>query len=218
MTSTTDAAREQMVTQQIRAWDVLNPGVLKAFAEVPRERFVPAHYRGLAFADTAIPLSGGQSMLTPQLAGRILQALELAPTDQALEVGTGSGFLTACLGRLAAHVTSLEIDPTLADAARRTLRDVDAGNCEVLNQDLFQWQPTGLYNAIAVTGSLPVYDSRLQDWLAPGGRLFVVVGAAPAMEAQLIRCLGGGRFECKSLFETVLPVLRNAPRPPAFRF
>ena len=192
--------------------------MLRVLSEVPREGFVPPAYRSLAFADTAIPLPDGQFMMTPQVEGLVLQALEIAPADQILEVGTGSGFLTACLSRLGAKVTSLEIRPALADAARRALRESGTGNAEVVAQDVFQWRPTGPFNCIAVTGSLPVYDPRFQEWLAPGGRLFVVVGEAPAMEAWVIRRHENGEYQRESLFETVLAPLDHAARPEQFVF
>ena len=214
----TEAARQQMVAQQVRAWAVLDPAVLRVLGEVPRERFVPPAFRSLAFADTAIPLPDGQFMMTPQVEGRLLQALEIAPADQILEVGTGSGFLAACLARLGGKVTSLEIRPALADAARRVLRESAIGNCEVLAQDVFQWQPTGQFDCIAVTGSLPVFDGRFQNWLAPGGRLFVVVGESAAMDASLIRRHAGGEYRRESLFETVLAPLDHAARPEQFVF
>lgn len=216
--SNTESARLQMVAQQVRAWAVLDPVVLRVLSEVPRERFVPPAYRSLAFADTAIPLPGGQFMMTPQVEGRVLQALEIVPTDQILEVGTGSGFLAACLSRLCARVTSLEIRPALADAARRALREFGTGNGEVLAEDVFQWRPTGPFNCIAITGSLPVFDARFQDWLAPGGRLFVVVGQPPAMEAWVIRRHESGEYRRESLFETVLAPLDHAARPEQFVF
>lgn len=207
-----------MVTQQVRAWAVLDPAVLRVMSEVPRERFVPPAYRALAFADTAVPLPGGQRMLTPQIEGRILQALAIGPSDRILEIGTGSGFLTACLARLGAHVTSLEIRAELAEPARRALRETGAANCEVLVQDAFAWQPPAAFDCIAVTGSLPLPDTRFQDWLAPGGRLFVVVGQPPAMEAWLVRRDAQGAVRGESLFETSLPPLDNAPRPDSFAF
>lgn len=217
MSPSTAAARAQMVTQQIRAWAVLDPAVLEAIGAVPRERFLPAEFRTMAYADADLPLPGGQRTLTPQVAGRILQALQVSGGDRVLEVGTGSGFLTACLCRLARHVTSLEIDPALAESARRALRDTGAQNVEVLTADVFQWRPVEQFDCIAVTGSLPVPDLRFQEWLAPGGRLFLTIGAAPAMEAWLIRRTDGG-FERESLFETVIPALINAPRPDTFAF
>jgi protein-L-isoaspartate(D-aspartate) O-methyltransferase len=208
-----------MVNQQVRAWAVLDPAVLKVLSAVPRERFVPAAFRSLAFADTPIPLAGGQAMLTPQVEGRILQALEIKPDDRVLEVGTGSGFLTACMARLGGHVTSLEIRPALADPARRALRDAGASNCDVRTADAFVWQPAGTFDCIAVTGSLPVYDERFQGWLAPGGRLFAIVGVAPAMTAWLVRrAAEGDAFTRESLFETVVPALDNAKQPEQFVF
>lgn len=214
----TESARRQMVTQQVRAWEVLDPAVLGVLGEVPRERFVPPAYRTLAFADTAIPLPEGQFMMTPQVEGRVLQALEIGPTDAILEIGTGSGFLAACLARLGAHVTSIEIRPALASAARRSLADAAIGNCEVLTEDAFQWRAPRPFDCIAVSGSLPVADPRFQDWLAPRGRLFVVVGQPPAMEAWLIRLHESGEFLRESLFETVLPPLDHAARPEPFVF
>lgn len=219
MSLNTDAARQQMVMQQVRAWSVLNTAVLEAMASVPREKFVPAEYAALAFADTTIPLAGGQRTMTPQVEGRLLQALEIGPGDDILEVGTGSGFVTACLARLGRRVTSLEIRPELAEAARRRLSELGVGNCDIQVADAFQWQATGAFDCIAIGGSLPVYDPRFQEWLAPGGRLFVVTGQAPAMEAWLVRRpRAGGGFSRESLFETVLPPLDHAPQPEPFVF
>ncbi len=215
---TNEAARQQMVTQQVRAWSVLNPDVLQAMTEVPREHFMPAAYRQLAFADTTVPLPDGQQTLSPQIEGRILQALEITAADRILEIGTGSGFLTACMARLGAHVTSLEIRPALAETARRALHDAGAANCEVLVQDAFAWQAPVSFDCIAVTGSLPLPDTRFQQWLAPGGRMFVVTGQPPAMEAVLLRRNAQGGIERESLFETSLPPLDNAPQPESFTF
>ncbi|MBM4196028.1 MAG: protein-L-isoaspartate O-methyltransferase [Gammaproteobacteria bacterium] len=213
-----EAARVQMINQQVRAWEVLNGAVLKAMSEVPRERFVPAGYRNLAFSDMSIPLAGGQHMLSPQLEGRILQSLEIAGGEAVLEIGTGSGYLTGCLARLGGQVTSLEIRPELADTARRTLRETVGSGIDVRVEDAFSHQPSTAYNCIAVTGSLPLPDDRFEQWLAPGGRLFVVTGTAPAMTAWLIRRGEDGAITRGSLFETVLDALDSAPRPSAFVF
>lgn len=214
-----ESARHQMVTQQVRAWAVLDPAVLEVLSTVPRERFVPPQFAALAFADMAIPLAQGQRMFTPQVEGRLLQSLEIEPADRILEIGTGSGFLTACLGRLGSRVTSLEIRPELAAAARGRLQELGIGNCEILDEDVFGWQPAESFDCIAVGGSVPVPEFSFRDWLAPGGRMFVVTGQPPAMEAWLIRRAAAGEgFSRESLFETVLPPLDNAPQPERFVF
>ena len=213
-----EVARTQMINQQVRAWDVLDPTVLAVLAQVPREKFVPPRFRSLAFADTAIPLAGGQVMLTPQVEGRLLQALAVRGTDRVLEVGTGSGFLTACLARLAHQVTSLEILPELADAARRNLRNVSTWNAGVRTEDVFGYRPEELYDVIAVCGSLPQPDDRFQHWLADGGRLFLVTGEDPLMEARLVTRQGPDQWSTTTLFETLVPALLNAPLPSKFIF
>jgi protein-L-isoaspartate(D-aspartate) O-methyltransferase len=218
MTQNLESARAQMVSQQVRAWHVLSPAVLQVMSEVPREQFVPAAYRSLAFADTAIPLPGNQHMLAPQIEGRVLQALAPSSGERVLEIGTGSGFLTACLARLSGHVLSLEIRPELAKTATQALHQAACRGAEVRVADTFAFSPAEAYDCIAVTGSLPVEDSRFQSWLTPGGRLFIVTGEAPAMTAWLIRRDAGGQFSRESLFETVLDPLDHAPQPERFVF
>lgn len=218
MSMNLEVARTQMVNQQVRAWDVLDPAVLAVLAQVPREQFVPPRFRQLAFADTAIPIGAGQSMLTPQVEGRLLQALTIRGTDRVLEVGTGTGFLTACLARLADRVTSLEINPELADTARRNLRGVSTWNAEVRTADVFQYRPDEPWDVIAVGGSVPQPDERFQRWLAPGGRLFMIVGEAPLMQACLVTRTGPEQWATATLFETSVPALLNAPSPSKFRF
>ncbi len=218
MNPTVEAARAQMIFQQVRAWAVLNPAVLKAMSEVPRERFVPEACRDLAFADTTIPIADGQHMLTPQVEGRILQALDVAPGNRVLEVGTGTGYLTACLAALGGPVLSLEIRAALAESAKRTLHATGTRNAEVRAADVFAFQPEGTFDCIAVGGSLPLPDARFEQWLAPGGRLFYVTGAAPAMTAWVVRKAPDGTLSRDSLFETVLDPLDNAPQPPRFVF
>ncbi|MFZ1623692.1 MAG: protein-L-isoaspartate O-methyltransferase [Gammaproteobacteria bacterium] len=209
-------ARTQMVNQQVRAWDVLDPAILTVLGTVPREQFVPARYRALAFADTCIPLPGGQVMLSPKLEGRLLQALSPASAERMLEVGTGSGFMTACLSALGGTVTSLEIIPELANSAQTKLAGYRGAT--VLNADVFNFTPDGRFDVIALTGSLPVYDPRFADWLAVGGRLFVVTGRVPQMEALLVRRLGETEWTTEILLETVVPPLENAPEPQSFTF
>ena len=172
------AARRQMIEQQVRAWEVLDPGVLSVMERVPREEFAPAPYRELAFADLCVPLGHGQSMLAPSLEGRILQALAVQANDRVLEVGTGSGYFAACLGGLARSVRSLEIFADLAGAARDNLARTGANNVTVEVMDAMTFEADGGYDVIALTGSLPVYDPRFERALAMGGRLFVVTGQA----------------------------------------
>jgi len=212
-----EAARAQMIAQQVRAWSVLDPVVLETLHSVRREEFVPERYASVAFADTGIPLGHGQVMMTPQVEGRLLQALEIDRADHVLEVGTGSGFLTACLARLGASVDSLELFPDLATAARERLQQHGVRNCRVLEQDLFTFRPDRQWDVIAVTGSLPQPDPRLADWLAPGGRLFVILGEEPLMDACLVRHTRDGERAAEVLFETLVPPLRNAQRPSPFR-
>jgi protein-L-isoaspartate(D-aspartate) O-methyltransferase len=218
MSTQVEAARTQMVNQQVRAWDVLDPAVLAVLTKVPREQFVPPRFRALAFADTAIPLGHCAAMMTPQVEGRLLQALAIHGSDRVLEVGTGSGFLTACLARLASRVTSLEIEPELAGTARRQLWDAGTRNAELLTADVFDYRPGEAFDVIAVTGSVPQADERFQHWLADGGRLFIVVGEEPLMRARLITRLGPDEWSATTLFETSLPALRHAAAPSHFRF
>jgi protein-L-isoaspartate(D-aspartate) O-methyltransferase len=211
-----EAARAQMLGQQIRAWEVLDDRVLDAIAQTPRERFVPEDYRDLAFADTEIPLAHGQVMLAPKIEGRLLQALLVEPGEEVLEVGTGTGFLTACLARLAQRVCSVDIFPEFVASARANLAAVGLGNFELETADALQLDLPGRFDAVAVTGSMPVLDDRFVRMLKPNGRLFVVVGRAPVMEARLITLLPTGGTTSQSLFETVLSPLINAERPEPF--
>ncbi len=213
-----DAAREQMVRQQVRAWAVLDERVLETFRNVPREQFVPAEHRFLAYADVDIPLPHGQHMLRPNVAGRLLQSLELTGSERVLEIGAGTGFMTACLAACAASVRSLEIFPDLAEVARANLAALGARNVEVVTADATRLEDSGRYDAIALTASLPIYDRRFERQLAVGGRLFVIVGEPPVMEARLVRCVGAEAYAHESLFETVVDPLINAARPRAFTF
>ena len=211
-----DVARTQMLGQQLRAWEVLDDRVLRAFAETPRENFVPDEYRDLAFADIEIPLGHGQSMLAPKIEGRILQALQVESIDEVLVVGTGSGYLTACLARLARHVLSTDIFSDFGKSAQPRIAACGIGNVELRTADALTLSYPGRFDAIAVTGSVPVLDRHFVDMLRPEGRLFVVVGREPAMEAQLITMQPNGAPTTTSLFETVLAPLINAERPEPF--
>jgi protein-L-isoaspartate(D-aspartate) O-methyltransferase len=213
--------REQMIEHQVRAWEVLNERVLTILRAVPRERFVPAPHSYLAFADTDVPLPRGQQMLRPNVVGRLLQSLELTGSERVLEIGAGTGYVTACLAAAASEVKSLEIFEELATLARSNLSATGARNAEVITADAFSegaLAPQTRFHAIAVTGSVPVYDERFQRQLEIGGRLFVIVGEAPVMEARLIRRVSEDGWVTESLFETVVAPLVNARRPPRFAF
>jgi protein-L-isoaspartate(D-aspartate) O-methyltransferase len=211
-------AREQMVEQQVRAWDVLDEGVLEVLRQVPRELFVPQAQRYRAYADVEVPLARGQHMLRPSLVGRLLQALLPRPAERVLEIGAGSGFVSACLRAMSGGVRSLEVYPQLAEEARRNLALLGMRDVEVMDADALQGESGERYAAIAVTASLPVYDARFERMLEVGGRLFVVVGEPPVMDARLIRRMGADSFATQSLFETVIDPLVNAARPPEFTF
>jgi protein-L-isoaspartate(D-aspartate) O-methyltransferase len=213
-----EAAREQMVEQQVRTWQVFDDRVLRTMLGVPRERFVPERYRHLAFVDSPISLPHGQTILPAKVHGRILQALATDPADLALEIGAGTGYLSACLGKLAARVRSLEIFPDLAEDARARLLAAAVNNVSVEVADGMQLEEQSGYDVIAVTGSLPVYDERFQQALRIGGRLFVVVGRRPVMEAWKVTRVGEREWQREGLFETVIEPLVNAPGPSPFIF
>jgi protein-L-isoaspartate(D-aspartate) O-methyltransferase len=211
-------ASEQMIEQQVRAWDVLEARVLDVMRQIPRELFVPQGQRYRAHADVEVPLARGQHMLRPSVAGRLLQALLPQPGETVLQIGAGTGFVTACLRAMAAQVRSLEIFPELADAARTNLAALGMRDVEVLDADALNFDSGARYGAIALTASLPLYDARFERMLTPGGRLFVVVGAAPVMDARLVRRTAADAWSVESLFETVIDPLVNAVRPPGFTF
>ena len=208
-------ARETMVEQQVRPWDVLDARVLETIAALPRERFVADALRNLAYADTELPLAHGETMMKPVLEGRTLQSLLPQAHESVLEIGTGSGYLTACLARLCREVVSLERHADLADAARARLTAQGIANADVVAADAFAWTTDRSFDAICITGAVDSIPARFTDWLKPGGRLFVVRGRSPAMEAVLVhRDVNGLRTE--SLFETDLPYLAGAAPAPAF--
>jgi protein-L-isoaspartate(D-aspartate) O-methyltransferase len=213
-----EQARQQMIDQQVRAWEVLDPRVLEALGGVPRERFVPEQFRELAFADTPIPLPCGQSMLPPKLEGRILQAVEVVPGESVVEIGTGSGFFAACLSQMGGLVRTIDLYPELTTFAQRNLRETGYAGVTVVNADATQWSDRGSYDVIVLTASVPEYDERWQQSLKVGGRLFAVVGQGAAMEAVLVTRAGDRAFARTSLFETAIDPLVNAKRPSPFVF
>ena len=214
----TDFARRQMVEQQVRTWDVFDAAILRVLNEVPREQFVPAGFESLAFAETELPIGHGQLMMTPNVEGRLLQALAIQRSDTVLEVGTGTGFLTACLARLADSVTSIDIHDDFLELATANLADTGISNFRLQIMNAMRELPHETYDAIAVTGSIEVLDPRFQQALKPGGRLFVVVGNTPSMDALLIRRTGDNDWRTSRLFETVLPALVDGAMPPQFCF
>ena len=214
-----DQARFNMIEQQIRTWEVLDPIVLGLLHEVRREDFVPPEHRALAFADLELPLGHGEAMMQPKVEARILQEMSLQPHETVYEVGTGSGYLTALLARRARHVTSAEIHPDLKARAAASLAAAGAANVTLLAGDSAQ-RPLadGTYDVIVLTGSTPVLAQVLLERLAPGGRLFAVVGDPPVMKATLVRHAAPGQYEHVEIFETLLKPLVNAPQPSRFRF
>ena len=212
-----EQARFNMVEQQIRPWDVLDMGILDLLIKVKREHFVPPVRQEMAFMDIEIPLDYGVTMWQPKLEARALQALQLKPCDRVLEVGSGSGYLTALLAHLAQHVTSIEIVPELHAFAEKNLAAHHADSVTLVKGDAAQgWQ--GSYDAIILTGSVPVLPATFQNSLKPGGRLFAIVGDAPAMQARLITRAADGMFESITLFETNVAPLQNALQPKRFVF
>ena len=207
-----------MIDQQVRAWTVLDPGVLDVLSAIPREEFVPEAYESMAFADTEIPLGHGEFMMTPTVEGRVLQALELRASDHVLEIGTGSGFLTACLAKLAGGVTSIDIHDDFVRDAGRKLAGAGIDNVELKTMDGTRELPGDGFDAIAVTGSIETFDPRFVDALRPGGRLFVVVGSPPVMDARVVRRTGDNDWQSESLFETSLGPLVHGTLPPQFVF
>lgn len=207
-----ERARFNMVEQQIRTWEVLNDRVLNILSVVPRERYVPAQYRKLAFADLSIPLPHAQVMLEPKVEARILQAVEPQETEQVLEIGTGAGYLTACLARMAAHVTSVDIFPDLTEMARANLAAEGVTNVTLETGDAAQgWHDGRRYDVVVVSASLPEMHRGFHESLNIGGRLFLIVGTTPIMEALLITRIAEDQWLQESLFETSTPALINAP-------
>ncbi len=214
----TDYARLQMVNQQVRGWNVYDEDVLAMLKKLPREHFVPDGFESLAFADTAIPLGHGEYMMSPTIEGRLLQALSLRGSENVLEIGTGSGFMTACLAQLGAQVTSVDIYDDFVESASQKLESAGIDNVALMQMDATRALPDGTFDAIAVTGSVQTLGQRFVEALAPHGKLFIVVGDGPAMEAMLIERNGDDDVETIGLFETDLAPLVHGALPPQFAF
>jgi protein-L-isoaspartate(D-aspartate) O-methyltransferase len=211
-----ETARTQMLGQQVRAWEVLDDAVLGAMRDTPREAFVATQDRELAFADIEIPLGHGQCMLAPKVEGRLLQSLQLQPIDAVLEIGTGSGYLTACLARLAGRVVSVDIFPDFVASATARLDNLGVRNAEVTAQDGLALTYTSQFDAIAVTGSVTRLDDYFIKMLKPNGRLFIVTGRPPVMEASLITLHPQGHWTRDDLFETLVAPLVNSDQAEPF--
>jgi protein-L-isoaspartate(D-aspartate) O-methyltransferase len=215
----TSEARFNMIEQQIRTWEVLDPTVLALLDKVPRENFVAPSQVGLAFADVELPIGHGQTMLSPKLEGRILQALNVKKTDRVLEIGTGSGYLTALLANLAAHVTSVEIQPELSAIAKSRLQAQHVDNVTLYVGDAASgFAAAAPYDVIVFTGALPLAPTAAEKMLTIGGRLFAVTGSMPIMQASLTQRVSQDGFSRETLFETCLPLLENAPAANQFKF
>ncbi|MGH8159851.1 MAG: protein-L-isoaspartate O-methyltransferase family protein [Rhodanobacter sp.] len=214
-----EQARLNMVENQVRPWEVLDGRVLDVISQVRREDFVDAAHRQLAFADLCLPLGHGEVMMKPVVEGRVLQALELLPTDHVLEIGTGSGFLTACLATLSAQVTSLDIHADFTAAATQRLHATGIANATLITGEAVNaWQPQGLFDALVVTGAVAEIPVRWLSWLKPGGRALIVHGQSPVQHATLLTHEGAGRYREEILFETDLPYLTHAEPPQRFVF
>jgi protein-L-isoaspartate(D-aspartate) O-methyltransferase len=218
-----ETARFNMIEQQIRTWEVLDPTVLQLLNDVPRENFVLAEYQGLAFADIEIPLGYGQTMLSPKLEGRILQALSLQKSHTVLHIGTGSGYFTALLASLAKQVISLEVESELSAQAAKNLAKNNIQNVTLEVADGTLGRPNDKhsdvhYDVIVYTGSSPVEPVNVRQQLAIGGLMFIVLGAAPVMQATLIQRVSETGFRQEVIFETCIPALINAPQPQQFEF
>lgn len=216
-----EKARFNMVEQQIRPWEVIDPSVLSLMETLPREAFVPEAYQDLAYADTEIPIGHGQKMMFPRMEGRLMQALDLQPNNRVLEIGTGSGYLTACLANLAKAVVSIDLHQAFTDAAAAKLEQQGLHNVTLLTGDaLAEPVEGGPFDAIAVTGSLPTSNQVeiFRQQLSIGGRMFVVIGVPPVMQCLLITRHEEKIFQEESIFETEVAALENAPAPVEFEF
>ncbi len=210
-------ARFNMIEQQIRPWEVLDQQVLDLLNKLPREDFVPERYRKLAYMDTTISLGNDQVMMPPRVEARILQALNVHPDETVLEVGTGSGYVTALLASLGDHVYSVDINAEMTRTAGEKLADRGISNVTLETGDAARgWDAHAPYDVIVITGSLPLLPTSFKRTLKEGGRLVAVVGDSPVMEVVLITRVGESEWAQETLFETDLPALINAPEPERF--
>jgi protein-L-isoaspartate(D-aspartate) O-methyltransferase len=214
-----EQARFNMVEQQVRPWEVLDERVLGLLETIQREDFVPVRYRKMAFADLAIPLDHDQVMMKPVVEGRLLQALGLQKDETVLEIGTGSGFITACLAKMAKQVLSVDVFEQFTTEAAAKMAEKGIQNVEFATGDVMTgWQPEQAHDVVVVTGAVPFIPEHFLGWVNPRGRLFVVCGESPLMEAKLLTRLNATDWREESLFETDLANLVNAEKIPQFEF
>ncbi len=220
-----EQARFNMVEQQVRTWEVLDQRVLNVLHTLAREDFVPTRYRQMAYADLQIPLAHGESMLPPVVEGRLLQAAQLQPDEEVVEIGLGSGYLTACMACLGARVEAIDIHPEFVDLAHQRISSLSGdagpvtGSVNLQHADVFaDWQPSQPADVVLVGGSLPFVPASFRHWLKPGGRLLLIVGRSPLMEARLITRAGEQSWHTESLFETDIPALQHAEIAQPFEF
>jgi len=209
MTMNVEHARHAMIEQQVRPWDIVDLQVLAAMSAVPRENFVPAAYRDLAFADTALPIGHGETLFKPVLEGRMLQGLKLQPNDEVLEIGTGTGYITACLASLCRSLVTVDLHADFIADAKERLAALDLNNVRYEQADALAFDPGQQFDAIAVTGAVTEVPPAFLNWLRPGGRLFIIRGQSPAQEAVCLTRTAQG-FDTESLFETDIPYLVGA--------
>ncbi|MGD8934710.1 MAG: protein-L-isoaspartate O-methyltransferase [Gammaproteobacteria bacterium] len=216
-------ARFNMVEQQVRPWDVLDPRVLNVIGNIPREQFVPEESRKLAYADTRIPIGHFEGrtshMLNPVIEGRLLQSLAIGEDDTVLQIGTGTGYITACLATLARHVDSVDINPDMTALAEKNLARLEITNVTLSTGDAAEkWEQKQFYDCIAIMGSLPAIPDFYKKALKEGGRMFVVTGDAPVMKALLVTRISKNEWTVDELFETCIDPLINAEKPAQFIF
>jgi protein-L-isoaspartate(D-aspartate) O-methyltransferase len=214
-----EQARLNMIEQQIRTWEVLDPDVLDLLNEVHREEFIPESYKNLAFADTFIPIGHEQTTMTPKLEARLLQSLDIKSSESVLEIGTGCGYLTTLLASSANSVTSIELFLDLIESAKNKIANTGLANVELECKDAYTlFEQSTKYDVIVLTASLPTMDERFLSLLNDNGRLFVIIGESPAMEACVFTKQDDSSCSCESLFETDLPALIGVEQKNTFEF
>jgi len=214
-----EQARQNMVKQQVRPWEVLDPRILDTLSTLPRENFVPVEFRTLAYADMAIPIGNGQFMMKPVVEGRLLQALAVQGDETVLEIGTGSGYLTACLAKLSRSVLSIDYYADFIKSAEERLSALKLDNVQLETADIYHgFEPAATFDVMVFTGSLRESPERYLRWLEPGGRAFAIIGRDPVMEARVYTRVSDADFSSEGLFDTVVSPLHGATPPQAFRF